>query len=110
MASKHPPSRPIAPGGGLRLDFDFGNVAGYAFARRELPLELPENYELSFYLRANAPINNFQVKLADSSGDNVWWFQCPDFVFPTLGAASDKEETDRVRLGTGSGPRASTLR
>jgi hypothetical protein len=70
-------------GRALRLDFDLGKSAGYAFVRRELPLDLPENYEISFNLRANAPINNFEVKLADASGDNVWWFQRPDFVFPS---------------------------
>ena len=70
-------------GHALRLNFDFGNVAGYAFARRKLPLDLPKNYELSFYLRADAPVNNFQVKLADASGDNVWWFERPDFEFPS---------------------------
>ena len=70
-------------GRAMRLNFDFGNVAGYAFARRKLPLDLPENYELSFYLRADAPANNFQVKLADASGDNVWWFERRDFEFPS---------------------------
>ena len=67
----------------MRLDFDFGNSAGYAFVRRKLPLDLPENFEISFLLRANAPINNFEVKLADASGDNVWWFERHDFVFPS---------------------------
>jgi hypothetical protein len=70
-------------GRALRLDFDLGKSAGYAFVGRKLPLDLPENFEISFSLRGNAPINNFEVKLADSSGDNVWWFQRPDFVFPT---------------------------
>ena len=70
-------------GRALRLNFDFGNVAGYAFARRKLRLDLPENYELSFYLRADAPVNDFQLKLADASGDNVWWFERRDFEFPS---------------------------
>ena len=72
-----------ADGHALRLDFDFGRSAGYAFVRRKLPLDLPENYEISFNLRANAPVNNFEVKLADASGDNVWWFERRDFVFPS---------------------------
>ena len=70
-------------GHALRLDFDFGRSAGYAFVRRKLPLDLPENYEISFNLRANAPVNNFEVKLADASGDNVWWFERRDFEFPS---------------------------
>ncbi|KAB2941942.1 MAG: carbohydrate-binding protein [Hyphomicrobium sp.] len=69
-------------GGALRLDFDFGRSAGYAFVRRELPLDLPENFEISFLLRANALVNNFEVKFSDASGDNVWWFERRDFEFP----------------------------
>lgn len=70
-------------GRALRLDFDLGKSAGYAFVRRELPLDLPENFEISFLLRGNAPVNNFEVKLADASGDNVWWFERKDFEFPS---------------------------
>jgi len=69
-------------GGALRLDFDLAGTAGYALARRVLPLELPANYEILFYVRGDAPANQFQVKLADASGDNVWWINRPDFDFP----------------------------
>jgi hypothetical protein len=69
-------------GRALRLDFDLAGTAGYALARRALPLELPANYELVFQLRADAPVNHFQVKLVDASGDSVWWFNRPDFEFP----------------------------
>ncbi|TMH62306.1 MAG: hypothetical protein E6H55_08600 [Betaproteobacteria bacterium] len=79
-ASVHPAAGPSGPA--LRLDFDLGGTAGYAAARRALPVDLPPNYELSFYLRADAPVNELQVKLVDASGDNVWWFHRPDFEFP----------------------------
>jgi hypothetical protein len=69
-------------GKGLRLDFDLAGTAGYAIAQRALPLDVPRDYEISFYLRADAPANNFQVKLIDASGENVWWFNRPDFQFP----------------------------
>ena len=69
-------------GRALRLDFDLGGTGGYAVAARSLPLDLPPNYEIAFDLRADAPINNFQVKLVDESDDNVWWFNRPDFTFP----------------------------
>jgi hypothetical protein len=69
-------------GAALGLRFDFQGHGGYASARRALPLTLPENYELSFDLRGDAPINDFQVKLADASGENVWWFRRSDFSFP----------------------------
>jgi len=66
----------------LRLTFDLGGTAGYAVARRALPLELPENYAITFWLRADAPVNDLQVKLVDASGDNVWWYNRPSFAFP----------------------------
>src|SRR5262249_25255781 len=70
-------------GRALRLDFDLGRAAGYAIARRTLPLDLPANYEISFYVRADALVNDFQFKLGDASGDNVWWFQRRNFEFPS---------------------------
>ncbi len=74
-------------GKALRLDFEFtdgkGNpINGYATARRALALDLPQNYELSFRVRGDAPVNNLQFKLIDASGENVWWLNQPDFTFP----------------------------
>ncbi len=69
-------------GRAMRLDFDFAGTAGYAIARRALPLDVPPNYEISFQLRADAPMNDLEVKLVDASGDNVWWFTRRDFTFP----------------------------
>jgi hypothetical protein len=71
-----------APGHGgsaLRLDFDFGTSAGYAAARRTLPLEFDGDYEISFWMRGDAPVNNLEFKLVDASGENVWWVRRPDF-------------------------------
>ena len=66
----------------LRLDFDLGGTAGYALARRALPIDLPDNYAITFWLRSDAPMNDLQVKLVDASGDNVWWYRRADFAFP----------------------------
>jgi hypothetical protein len=70
-------------GQGMRLDFDFGGAAGYAAARRSLPLDFGDDYEISFWLRAagslNNPLNNLEFKLVDASGDNVWWVSRPNF-------------------------------
>jgi hypothetical protein len=68
--------------GALRLDFDFHGGAGYAVARRPLPLDLPANWEISFRLRADAPVNNLELKLIDPSGQNVWWINRKSFQFP----------------------------
>ena len=73
---------PGVNGPALRLDFDLHGTAGYALAARALPLDLPANYEITFDLRGDAPINDFQVKLVDESGENVWWFRRQNFAFP----------------------------
>jgi hypothetical protein len=65
----------------LRIDFDFQHHAGYAIARRTMDLDLPANYEITFRLRGEAPVNNLELKLIDASGDNVWWLNRRDFAF-----------------------------
>lgn len=69
-------------GRGMRLDFDFHGHGGYAVVRRLVNLTLPANYEFSFTIRGDAPVNTLEFKLADSTGENVWWSNTPDFVFP----------------------------
>ncbi|HET9627371.1 MAG TPA: discoidin domain-containing protein [Kofleriaceae bacterium] len=69
-------------GGALRLAFDLGATAGYAVARRALPLDLAGDFELGFSLRGEAPINNLEIKLVDASGDNVWWYHRQDVAIP----------------------------
>jgi hypothetical protein len=74
----------------MRMDFDLRGTAGYALAARALPIDLPDNYEISFDLRADAPVNDFQVKLVDESGENVWWLRRQNFAFP--------QEWRRIRI------------
>ncbi|MEZ4363148.1 MAG: discoidin domain-containing protein, partial [Kofleriaceae bacterium] len=69
---------PGARGQALRLDFDLSGTSGYAVARRALPLDLTGNFELTFELRGEAPVNNFELKLVDASGENVWWYHRRD--------------------------------
>jgi F5/8 type C domain len=69
-------------GQALCLHFDFAGVAGYASARRVLPIDFRPNYEFSFYVRGDAPVNNLEFKLIDASGDNVWWANRRDFEVP----------------------------
>jgi hypothetical protein len=66
----------------LRLDFDFAGTAGYALAARPLAVDLPADYELAFDLRGDLPVNDFQVKLVDDSGENVWWYRRQNLEFP----------------------------
>jgi hypothetical protein len=68
-------------GNALVLEFDLAKTAGYAAATRALHVSLPEDYEISFWMRAEAGRNHFEVKFVDASGDNVWWFRRPDYRF-----------------------------
>ncbi len=60
-------------GGNMRLDFDFHGYGGWASAVRPFDLNLPENFALEFDIRGKAPINQFEIKLIDDTGENVWW-------------------------------------
>src|SRR5213593_1681023 len=66
----------------MRLDFDFHGRAGYAIAHKKVSIDLPPDYEFSFWIRGNAQPNNLEFKLIDSSGDNVWWVNQRNYVFP----------------------------
>ena len=105
----HPAGGPV--GRALRLDFDLAGTAGYALARRALPLDLPANYEIVFSMRGDAPVNHFQVKLVDASGENVWWFNRPRLRVPArMANGPDQEAPHRFRVGANEGPHASAAR
>ncbi len=69
-------------GQALRLDYDFNGKSGYAFVARELDLDLPENWEISFWVRGRGPSNTLEIKFADASGDNVHWRQVRGWTAP----------------------------
>ncbi len=79
--SVHPDSNGVH-GRALRLDFDFHGHGGYAVIHRPLTLTLPPNYELSFAIKGDAPTNTLEFKMIDSTGENVWWSNTPNFQFP----------------------------
>jgi F5/8 type C domain len=68
-------------GGAMVMEFDLANTAGYASAHRKLPVKLPNDYEITFWLRGEAGRNHLEVKFVDASGFNVWWFRRPNFSF-----------------------------
>lgn len=70
-------------GRSMRLDFDFHGRGGYVVVKRAVRLTLPENYEFSFAIRGEAPVNTLEFKLSDSTGENVWWSNTRGFVFPS---------------------------
>ncbi|HEX6057617.1 MAG TPA: discoidin domain-containing protein [Gemmatimonadaceae bacterium] len=75
-------SAPGVRGRGMAMRFDFRGGGGYAIARRELPLDLPENYEFTFWVRGETAPQTLEFKLVDPSGENVWWVNRRDFEFP----------------------------
>lgn len=68
-------------GKAMRLDFDFHGHGGYAVVHKDFKVSLPPNYEFSFAIRGDAPINTLEFKLIDPSGENVWWSNQRDFEF-----------------------------
>jgi len=69
-------------GRALRIDYDFTKGSGYGGMQKLFPLELPENYEFTFWLKAESPSNNFEIKFIDSTGNNVWWVNNRNYSFP----------------------------
>ncbi len=59
----------------LRMDFDFGGHAGFAFVRRPLELDFPTNFELTIRLRRPQATGPIEIKFVDGTGDNVWWYR-----------------------------------
>jgi hypothetical protein len=68
--------------GGACLEYDFHSVSGYAVLRRVLPVQWPAAFALQLRLEGRGPANDFQVKLVDASGENVWWVNRPSFPLP----------------------------
>lgn len=75
-------SVPGVRGRAMAMRFDFRGGGGYAIARRELPLELPENYEFTFWVRGETAPQTLEFKLVDPTGENVWWVNRRDYEFP----------------------------
>ncbi|MDO9588455.1 MAG: discoidin domain-containing protein, partial [Brevundimonas sp.] len=66
-------------GRAMRLSYDFNGRSGYAFAARAIDLDVPDNYEISFWLRGEMRPNTLEIKFVDGSGDNVHWRQIRGF-------------------------------
>jgi len=68
--------------GSLCLDYDFAGVSGYAVMRRALPVAWPAQFDLVTRIKGRGATNDFQFKLVDASGDNVWWMNRPNHPLP----------------------------
>lgn len=65
----------------LRIDFDFRG-SGFILVRKPFPIDLPPNYAFRLGVRGSALPNNFEFKLVDPEGANVWWSVLRDYHFP----------------------------
>ncbi len=69
-------------GNSIRIDYDFAKGTGYGGIQKLFPIDLPENFEFTFWLKAESPSNNFEIKFIDSTGNNVWWVNNRNYSFP----------------------------
>lgn len=70
-------------GNAIRFEYDFTKGSGYGGIQKIVTVELPENFQFSFYIRANSPNNNLEIKFLDSTGENVWWMNNRNYTFPS---------------------------
>ncbi|MFZ5940711.1 MAG: discoidin domain-containing protein [Bacteroidota bacterium] len=75
-------TEPGVSGQALRFDYDFTKGTGYGGIQKFFPIDLPDNYEFTFHLKADSPGNNFEIKFIDSTGNNVWWVNNRNYSFP----------------------------
>ena len=67
----------------IKIDYNFKYGSGYCGIQKKLKLKLPDNYRFYFFIKANSPSNNFEIKFLDHSKENVWWYNNRNFDFPS---------------------------
>ena len=92
-------------GKALCLDYDFNGVSGYVGIQKAVAMSYPDNYAFGVALRGDGPRNDFQFKLVDASGDNVWWATRPKFA---LRGEWTRMQVRKRHIGKAWGPSAET--
>jgi F5/8 type C domain len=70
-------------GKAIRFDYNFTKGTGYGGIQKIFPIDLPDNYQFTFWIKAESPANNLEFKLLDSTGQSVWWKIERNYNFPT---------------------------
>jgi hypothetical protein len=68
-------------GRAMMMDFAFLGHMGSVSAQKRFARDLPSDFQLVFDIRAEAPVNNFIIRIYDSL-DNVWIVNRANFPFP----------------------------
>lgn len=68
-------------GKGLVMDFNLQGVYGYVIATKEFDIDLTSNYQFTFDMKADIPVNNFEFKLVDEKED-VFWIKKMNVTYP----------------------------
>jgi hypothetical protein len=68
-------------GRALVMDFDLTGVYGYVIAEKAFTFDLPGDYQFTFDMRGETPVNNFEFKLTDDRG-NVHWIKRLNIDYP----------------------------
>lgn len=72
----------VGVGAGVVVEYDFEKGSGFVILRRELKIDLPENFRVSVEMRGEGRTNNLELKLVDESGENVWWVNRRGMAWP----------------------------
>ena len=70
------------PDAALQMDFDFKGGGGFVVARRMLKRAMPDEYAVTFRLRGRGAVNHLELKLVDTTGQNVWRHVQKDLQLP----------------------------
>jgi hypothetical protein len=65
----------------MAMNFDLSGVYGYVIAEKDFQIDLPPNYQFTFDMRADAPVNNFEFKVIDDR-ENVYWIKKLNVHYP----------------------------
>lgn len=68
-------------GKAMVMEFDLSAAYGYTIARKDFSIDMPGNYQFTFDMRAESPINNFEFKIVDSL-ENVCWIKKLNVEYP----------------------------
>lgn len=69
-------------GKGMRFDYDYQVSGNFALVHQDCDVPVQGNFALSFWLKAETPDNNIEIKLEDVTGNTYWYARKP-YHWPT---------------------------